>query len=64
MAAALNVHVDRVHAWIEDPTAIPLDLEYKLSAIAAARTEEIELVQAMLCQRGLNRKAEFDEDGK
>lgn len=66
MAAALEIRMDRLQGWIEDSTTIPLELEYRLSCIAAARTEEIELAQDMLFQRGINREPELakgtDED--
>lgn len=56
MAIALGVHIDVLRGWVEDPTTIPQELEVQLSKIADARTEEIELGQAMMFARGINRK--------
>jgi hypothetical protein len=61
MAAALEVSNEKIQGWIEDPTTIPGDLEQKLSYIAKARSEEVELAQAMLFQQGLNRSRETNE---
>lgn len=55
MASALGVHIDVLRGWVEDPTKIPQELELKLSKIADTRTEDIQLVQSMLFERGLNR---------
>jgi hypothetical protein len=61
MAAALNVTNDRLQSWIEDPTAIPSEIEKQLVDIAVVRIEEIELAQAMVIERGINREALFGE---
>jgi hypothetical protein len=61
MAVALEVSNEKLQTWIEDPTLIPLGIEQKLSYVAKARTEEIDLAQAMLFQRGISRKPELGE---
>lgn len=55
MASALNVSIDKLRGWVEDPTTIPQELEYKLSRIADDRTHDIELAQSMMFERGLRR---------
>ena len=63
MAAALNISNDKLQSWIEDPTTIPRGIEKVLADIAGVRMEEIELAQGMVTERGINRKALFEEGG-
>lgn len=56
IADALELPIEQVQGWEQDPTTIPAEMEDRLREIGAGRLEEIQIMLAQMAETGLRRQ--------